>query len=400
MSKGTYLTRLEEEMLRGEHGYAAQKAMEILVALGKIYGAERMIPIKSAQISGVSYKNIGEEGLEFLEELARDGRVRVLTTLNPAGMDLESWREMGVSERFAENQLRVIRAFQRMGITLTLSCTPYLAGNKPSYGDHLAWGESSAVIYANSVIGARTNREGGPSALAAALVGRTPMYGLHLDEGREPTVEVRVPELRGEQQYAALGYLVGRMVKDGIPLFRGVRAIEPDEHKALGAALASSGGVALYHIDGITPEAVRRSLKAPEKIDLDMDDIRGAVEELDGDADPDLIFLGCPHLSLKELERFAELLGGRRVRRRVWLSMARSVLREAERMGLADKLRECGVMLTADTCPVVAPLREMGYRSIATNSGKCAFYSDRHMRLRVRFLPMERLAQLAVGGDA
>ena len=396
----TYLTRLEEEMLRGEHGYAAQKAMEILVALGKVYGAERMIPIKSAQISGVSYKNIGEEGLEFLEELARDGRVRVLTTLNPAGMDLEDWREMGVSESFARNQLRVIRAFQRMGVTLTLSCTPYLAGNKPGYGDHLAWGESSAVIYANSVIGARTNREGGPSALAAALAGRTPLYGLHLEENREPTVEVSVPELRGEHEFAALGYLVGRMVRDGVPLFKGIRSMTPDEHKALGAALASSGGVALYHVDGLTPEAVRRRFRAPERVSLDRGDVEGAVEELDGDADPDLIFLGCPHLSLEELRRFAELLGGRRVRRRVWLSMARSVLKEAEELGLAERLRRSGVMLTADTCPVVAPLREMGYRSIATNSGKCAFYSDRHMGLRVRFLPMERLARLAVGEEA
>jgi len=178
------LTRLEERMLAGEYGYAAQKAMEILVALGKIYGAERMIEIRSAQISGVSYSNLGEEGLEFLLKLAEDGCVRVPTTLNPCGMDLEEWREMGIPEDFAEKQLRVIEAYRRLGVEPTLTCTPYLAGNMPEFGDHVAWSESSAVIYINSVIGARTNREGGPSALAAAITGRTPLYGLHLDDAR------------------------------------------------------------------------------------------------------------------------------------------------------------------------------------------------------------------------
>jgi len=144
------LTRLEERMLAGEYGYAAQKAMEILVALGKIYGAERMIEIRSAQISGVSYSNLGEEGLEFLLKLAEDGCVRVPTTLNPCGMDLEEWREMGIPEDFAEKQLRVIEAYRRLGVELTLTCTPYLAGNMPEFGDHVAWSESSAVIYINS----------------------------------------------------------------------------------------------------------------------------------------------------------------------------------------------------------------------------------------------------------
>ncbi|HDD42819.1 MAG TPA: DUF521 domain-containing protein, partial [Nitrososphaeria archaeon] len=133
-----HLTREEEEMLAGEYGHAAQKAMEILLALGKIYDADRMIEIKSAQISGVSYRNIGEEGLEFLLELAEDGRVRVPTTLNPCGMDLERWREMGIPEDFAENQLRVIDAYRRLGIEVTLTCTPYLAGNEPGFGDHIA----------------------------------------------------------------------------------------------------------------------------------------------------------------------------------------------------------------------------------------------------------------------
>jgi predicted aconitase len=181
------LTTEEEQMLAGEQGWATQKAMQILVALGSIYGAERMIPIASVQVAGVSYDNLGEAGLQFLAEMAKGGgKVRVPTTLNPAGMDMENWRLLGISAEFAAKQSQVIEVFTLMGITPTCTCTPYLAGNLPKYGEHLAWSESSAVCYANAVIGARTNREGGPSALAAALTGRTPEYGLHLDNKRIP----------------------------------------------------------------------------------------------------------------------------------------------------------------------------------------------------------------------
>ena len=181
------LTPEEQEMLAGAQGQATRKAMEILVALGTIYGAERMVPVTSVQIAGVSYDNLGEAGLQFLAEMADGGgQARVLTTLNPAGMDIENWQALGISPEFAESQQRVIDAFARMGVVTTCTCTPYLSGNVPHFGEHIAWAESSAVCYANSVLGARTNREGGPSALAAALTGRTPAYGYHLDEGRLP----------------------------------------------------------------------------------------------------------------------------------------------------------------------------------------------------------------------
>src|SRR4030042_4803234 len=165
----------ENKMLSGSQGRATQKAMQILVALGEIYRAERMIPITSVQIAGVSYDNLGEAGLQFLSEMADGGgRVRVLTTLNPAGMDIENWRNLGISPDFAEKQHLVLEAFSRMGVTTTCTCTPYLIGNLPNCGEHIAWSESSAVCYANSVLGARTNRAGGPSALASALTGLTP----------------------------------------------------------------------------------------------------------------------------------------------------------------------------------------------------------------------------------
>src|SRR3989337_2914520 len=203
------LTEEEERMLAGEEGYASRKSMEIRTALGGIYGAEQLIKVGSVQVAGVSYHNLGDAGLEFLNELAKDGRVKVLTTLNPAGMDLENWRQLGISEDFAKKQNLVIDAFKRMGIIISCTCTPYLIGNLPRYGEHIAWSESSAVTFANSVIGAKTNREGGPSALAAAFVGKTPYYGLHLEKNRVPDIHVDVrAKLKKISDCVALGHCI------------------------------------------------------------------------------------------------------------------------------------------------------------------------------------------------
>jgi predicted aconitase len=205
------LTELQREMLDGKRGRSTRKAMEILHTLGEIYGAEKMVPVSSVQIAGVSYDNLGEAGLHFLSEMAAGGgRARVLTTLNPAGMDVENWQRLGISPDFASQQERVIEAFARMGVVTTCSCTPYLTGNVPHYGEHIAWAESSAVCYANSVLGARTNREGGPGALASALTGFTPAYGLHLEENRRPTVTIQVQaKLEGTAEFGGLGKLIG-----------------------------------------------------------------------------------------------------------------------------------------------------------------------------------------------
>ncbi|MCX6695140.1 MAG: aconitase X, partial [Candidatus Altiarchaeota archaeon] len=158
------LTKEEEKILDGAWGNAAAKSMKILIALGEIYGAEKLIPVSSVQIAGVSYDNLGDAGLEYLAELAKDGQVKVTTTLNPAGMDLQDWKKLGISDEFAAKQKKVIEAFDRMGVITCCTCTPYLIGNLPRFGEHVAWSESSAVTFVNSVVGARTNKEGGPSA--------------------------------------------------------------------------------------------------------------------------------------------------------------------------------------------------------------------------------------------
>ncbi len=383
------LTPEEKDMLSGRQGHATRKSMEILVALGEIYGAKRLVPVTSVQVSGVSYKNLGDAGIEFLSELAEDGRARVKTTLNPAGMDLENWRLQGIDQGFASKQLKVIDAYRRLGLEISCTCTPYLAGNEPGLGDHIAWGESSAVVYANSVLGARTNREGGPSALAASLTGRTPLYGYHLDANGAATVSVDVSaELATPEDFAAMGYSVGKVVGNGVPYFRGIRQAGLEEAKELSAALASSGGVAMYHMEGVTPEA-KGPPKGAEVISFGRRDLAEATAGLNDEGEPDFVSVGCPHCSLKELATIAGLLRSRKVTREFWICCSREVKRQGDEKGYSKVIERSGAKFACDTCMVVAPIEGMGFHVVATNSAKACHYL-RNSGLRVRFLTLEK----------
>lgn len=388
------LSECDRALLSGSRGRAAKKAMEILFALGRIYGARRLIDVSSVQVSGVSYENLGEAGLDFLEEMAADGRATVPASLNPAGMDLTGWARMGIDETFAARQLRVIRAFERMGIQPTCTCTPYLAGNVPAADEHLAWGESSAVCYANSILGARTNREGGPSALASALTGRTPEYGLHLDEARRPTVTVEVrASLEGPADFGALGLVLGRKIGNRIPLLLGLSEASQEEWKSLCASIATYGGTALFHVPGLTPG---KAPEPPERIAVETGEIEEARRSMDDGGDPDLVAIGCPHCSLEELRRLADLLNGRRVARETWIATSRPVKEAAGARGLVDTIERTGAKVLADTCFVVAPIRGR-FRCMATNSAKAVFYARSKNRFRTVFAPLERLVEIAVG---
>jgi hypothetical protein len=358
----------EERVLAGEQGETRQKMMEILAALGKVFGAGRLIPIRSAQVSGASYKTIGDAGLEWLSGL--DARVSVPTVLNPVGMDRVAWREMGISPVFAKKQEEVIAAYSRLGIRLECTCTPYYI-NQTRFGDHLAWSESSAVSYANSVIGARTNREGGPGALAAAIIGKTPEYGLHLVGERKPQVHIRV-EGNGTRDdgafYGALGYLAGKLAGNRIPFFSGIRP-RRDQLKALGAAMAASGAVALYHVDGITPEARIFSYEVGNLEQVTVTD--GEVAALWSDTPVDAVALGCPHCSHGELSVIASLLAGKRVKIPVYIFAARKVIEESRQVVAA--IEKSGARVYADTCMVVSPVMEQ-YGTIMVNSGKAFSY--------------------------
>jgi len=365
--------------------------MEILVALGEIYGAERLVAVRSVQIAGVSFKNIGEAGLEWISDLR--GRVVVPSILNPAGMDLYRWKEMGISEDFAALQKKVVEAYERLGVTVDCTCAPYqIYDSLAGLGDHLAWSESSAVSYANSVIGARTNREGGPSALAAALAGKTPLYGYHLDENRRPTHLVAVDaDLKGSD-YGALGFLVGRIVKDGVPIFRLRSLPDSDELKALGAAMAASGSVALYYVEDVTPAPPARA-RPGERLDLGRKEIDEVYENYPGSG-AEIVALGCPHCSKAELERIADLLEGRRVQKELWVCTARKIAEKCP--DLVARIEKSGAKVLCDTCMVVSPASER-YRKMMVDSGKALAYIPGLCGVDVGFGSTEECIDAALG---
>jgi len=280
------------------------------------------------------------------------------------------WREMGVDQEFAAKQQAVIAAYERLGVNLECTCTPYYL-YKTSFGDHLAWSESSAVSYANSVIGARTNREGGPGALAAALIGKTPCYGLHLDKNRVPhlVIEVTADEKDwGIAQYGALGFHTGKLVGNKIPYFRGITP-DPDQLKALGAAMAATGAVALYHVDTITPEA--------KKIGYDLADLEvisvesSEIDRLFTSIPVDAVAVGCPHCSPAELVEIAGLLEGKTVTRPFYVFTAQGVI--DKKLETVSRIERSGARVFADTCMVVSPVMER-YSAIMVNSGKALAY--------------------------
>ena len=388
-----YLTKDQQKILDGEQGEVYERMFRLLVRLGEIYKADKMVPVGSVQVAGVSYKSIGDPGTEFLEDFAnKDAKVKVLTFLNPAGMDMENWREIGFPPGFAKNQIRIINAFKKMGIVITATCTPYLAGNLPRFKEHIAWSESSAVSFSNSVIGARTNREGGPSALAAALCGVTPNYGLHKDENRVPSVLIDVDaELKYNSDFGALGYFVGKAIRNKIPFFKGIKDANTDNLKAFGAAMAASGAVALYHIEDITPEAQLMNTKGLEKINVGKKELKETYEKLNTGKDADIVIFGCPHASLREISTIAEKLKNRKLKKELWVCTSRIMKEAANRMGFTEIIEKAGGKIVADTCMVVSPIEDMGFKKTGVNSGKAGNYLPSFCKQQVIFNNIDNL---------
>ena len=393
------LTTEEQDMLIGKYGKAAKKSMEILTTLGEIFDAENMVAITSVQIAGVSYANLGEAGLEYLSEMAEDGKVRVLTTLNPAGMDRENWEVLGIDKEFAKNQNRAIDAFATMGIINTCSCTPYLIGNTPHFGQHLAWAESSAVCYANSVIGARTNREGGPSALAAAITGKTPRYGYHLEENRHGEVLIEVKaQIKGTDQFGVLGKIIGDKLGElgkKIPYITGISSATVEELKSFCASVATYGGTALFHMETITPEYDK--YPRPDKISfgITQDDLNKTRSELiDEDLEIDFVSIGCPHASIHEIAKIANLLKGKRVKKEFWITTARPTKRIADEAGYSKIIENAGAKFAADTCCVVAPIKGR-FKGIMVDSAKACYYGRAKNKFKVKIGSIEKCIEEA-----
>lgn len=356
-----------------------------------VTGADRFARVRSVHISGVSYATIGEAGREWLTEMAEKIRFRVLATTNPAGMDLLDWKKMGIPESFAAKQVEIADSLIRMGALPTFTCVPYLVGNLPNYGEVICWGESSAVAFANSVLGARSNREGSTKTIVAAATGYTPVYGKHLDDKRAPSLLVRSEPLEDLLQYYLLAYQVGLQYPDSVPLYEGLKRASISELKAMAAASAASGSIEIFHIPGVTPNRTSHVNKSIEVKKVDLMRLREELSSFDSGSD--LVVLGCPHFSLQEFKEMAELVKGRRALIDFWIFTARAFMPLIEGWGLSESLRKFGAKVWYDTCMVVSPLEELGIRKVTTNSAKAAKYLKSLRKLEVELLDLKEIVE-------
>jgi predicted aconitase len=402
----------ERAMLAGEFGEATRLAMRILTRMAPLYGASSLLAVTRAHIDGCIYE--GEAGLEFAERLAScGGRVRVPTTLNVVSLDHRHWRQLGLPAAYADKARRLGQAYLDMGASPTFTCAPYQTAAAPAFGEQIAWSESNAVAFANSIIGARSNRYGDYLDVSCALTGRVPAAGLHLSEHRLGQVLVR---LRGvpaalvarDDFFPVLGYLLGKLVDDEIAVVEGLDARpSQDQLKALAAAAATSGSVALFHLVGITPEAPTTADafggRTPLRVhDVGPNELRRARAELStatGDV-VDLIAFGSPHCSLAECRHLAALMNGRQAAPgvEVFVTTSRAVRDLLERSGELKTLRAFGAKVTADTCIVVAPLVRRKARVMMTNSGKYAHYAPGLLGVQAVFASTEDCVTSAAAG--
>ncbi len=376
------LTAFEESILKGELGEAARKALEAVIAVGEALGADRLVEVHSAHISGISYTTIGDPGLRFFEKLVEQGaRVSVPTTCNPIGFDTSDPYLLSPDEKYVEKQMKIISCLEKLGVKLTFTCTPYYIQCPPK-GSHLAWGESSAVAYANTALEAWTNREGGPLALLAAIVGRTYYYGMHVPEQREPKVEVVVQaKLEGVTSYGALGAVVAEAVEGTIPLIKGVKP-EHEELKALCASVGAYGDLPRVVVaDHAKMKNVERRIEVKES------DIKNVLDKHQWTGRAEAFWTGCPHASREkviEILRIVERLGAPRTP--VFVCTSRYVKESLKT--IEEKLRKRNVYLVADTCMVVSTLRNAGFKVVATDSLKAAMYLPKLQGVEVEVIEL------------
>ncbi|HEY7546420.1 MAG TPA: aconitase X catalytic domain-containing protein [Blastocatellia bacterium] len=406
------LSPRDEAMLAGQAGEATAMAMRILVAMARALDADSLLDITSAHIDGCLYH--GQSGLEFATRLVEGGaRVLVPTTLNVGAVDLLHPEYFQGSKVQAERARTLMQLYEAMGCRAVWTCAPYQNAQRPAFGSQIAWAESNAIVFANSVLGARTNRYGDFIDICAAITGRAPAAGLHLVENRRGQILFRlrgVPERlkREDVFYPVLGYLVGAQSFSKIPVIEGLPAdATEDQLKALGAAAASSGATALFHAIGVTPEA-RTAGDAfqnarPEKIvDVGMDDLREALKKLSTAIDGEIrvVALGSPHFSIEEFSRLMPLLRYLPPHKSVEFIVCtnRFVFSELQKRGWLAALEDAKAKIVVDTCVVVSPIVRARSGALMTNSGKFAHYAPGNTGLEVVFGSLEECVRSAALG--
>ncbi|MCP4418262.1 MAG: DUF521 domain-containing protein [Chloroflexi bacterium] len=406
------LSLQDQAMLNGEFGTAAQMGMRILSTMANVYGATELLDIESAHIDGCLYH--GQSGLDFAERLLAGGaRVRVPTTLNVGAIDLLHPEQFQGSADLAQRATQLMQAYQKMGCNPIWTCAPYQTMHRPAFGSQIAWAESNAIVFANSVLGARSNRYGDFIDICAAITGRAPAVGLHLTENRRGQILFDldgIPNslLNEDVFFPVLGYFVGANSKNRIPVIVGLPPeTTEDQLKALGAAAASSGAVALFHAVGITPEAPTlaaacQNQPAEAKITVTMAEIRSTLGKLATvpDGRIQVIALGSPHFSLHEFEKLMPLIQQYPPQPSVDFIVCtnRLALGTLQKRGWLTQLGAVGVRVIVDTCVVVTPIVRGNGGVLMTNSGKFAHYTPGNIGLDVVFGSLEECVRSAAQG--
>jgi predicted aconitase len=382
------LTDDERAMLDGERGEAVRRALQLQIKVGDFFGAADFVPIDSAHMMA-EIESMGEPCLAWVEEMADlGGKAVVPTTSNPRSVDVALWEALGQDERQVRLELKLTKALRRLGIMTLDTCINYQTVSPPRFGEHVAWGDTGTVIFANAVAGARSNFEGGPVALAAALTGRTARYGYHLPEQRLGTVLVELREQPAcTSDWGALGCWIGRQVNDywQVPVISGLK-VQPtvDQLKQLGASLASYGSLAMFHLVGVTPEARTADEafggRAPQRtLTVEPGSLRGVYDGFQPERQrPDVVAFTAPQLSIIELRDLAAQLDGRKVHQDVRLLITTNYQNReaADRLGYSSTLEDAGAMLISGACFYLMTARELaekhGWRTIVTDSAKLA----------------------------
>lgn len=406
------LTEEEENIIRGKYGEAKSTALSILVDLGQLYDAEEMMEVSQVHIDSTIY--MVDAGLEFAEHLAELGaRVAVPTSLNPSAIDLARWKEYRVPPELLEKCRRMEKAYLKMGAAPTWTCAPYEQGMIPRFGEQIAWGESNAIAFANSIIGARTNRYGDLMDICAAIIGKVPRFGLHLNKNRKPELLIQLTGFtkemfEDEAIYPLLGFVIGEIAGDRVAAIKGIPSkVKTDCLKSFSAAVASSGAVGLFHIVGVTPEAQTIEMcfqgKEPQEVlEIFPEMIHDAVQRIWTIKDNmvDLVVLGCPHFSFIEFRELARLMENNKVHSSItfWVFTSRAIYLWIKDCRILEGLKSSGVMVFTDGCPLQYPKKEWHFNSAMTNSVKFAHYCYSQTGLNVGYGSLEDCVNTAIQG--
>jgi predicted aconitase len=405
------LTKRDKSILEGNEGKASQLAMRVIIRMAEIQGAKQLIDIQSAHIDGCIYT--GPASLHFAETLAElGGKVAVRTTMNAISIDRKRWKDQGVDAEWAFLAKRLADAYLHMGAQPTFTCAPYQLPEKPQRGDDIAWAESNAVVYANSVLGAKTNRYGDLMDICAAITGRVPLSGFHLDEKRKGTILIDIEDISEIDSffYPVLGYLIGQKVNGEVPVIVGLNHSPSADHlKAFGAACATAGSVGMFHIVGVTPEASTKEeafgYKEPTSSHkITRSELTEVWEKLSSATEKtvDLITLGSPHFSYEECEQLVEIIEEETERAKAdfLITTSRYVFEKADKNGLVEKIENFGARFITDTClcMINTPVIPETCKTLMTNSAKYAHYAPGLVDRTIYFSSIRDCVQSAIVG--